>query len=496
MPQSALELFRDACGLRAPLALECQGASRTIEGFDTQQLDYPFAIIGRDPRSDLVLHGAEVSRLHAFFQVVEGRIFCIDLNSRTQLRWEGETERRAHGWLDPGGTVWIGPHGIRQAGTDLTQNHAAQCPDPLAFRASDTKDAHQLPRAGLDLPIRLGEGDQLWRMDSRLALVGRSESCQIMLRDASVSRFHASLLRTSKGVWIVDLQSREGVVINGVRVKWAWLEDGDTVRIGQFSFILRCETVPEQISRKDVPLEAGVSPTVSSGATHSGKGGTSLAVRAPSRPATPARVTKSSPALMPDLLVPERPSQWEQGIAVPPQQLAMWQQQMQMMESFHQDMILMVQMFVAMHREHRVAIRDELDRVQKLTRKLGVLQKKLTQTAGSAEESRSQGAQRPEQNVGKPDRSGRNGTTRAQGVNPPNDAEPGPSQPAQPPDANRRSGAGTPITTSTDHTRKAVGSPATPASHAELHSHLTQRITELQRERQSYWQRILSAINK
>ena len=99
------------------------------------------------------------------------------------------------------------------------------------------------------------------------------------------------------------------------------------------------------------------------------------------------------PRLAPDVLVPERASQWEQAIAVPPQQLAMWQQQMQMMESFHQDMILMVQMFVAMHREHRVAIRDELDRVQKLTRKLSVLQAKLTQTAGPAEESRSPGAQ-------------------------------------------------------------------------------------------------------
>ena len=109
-------------------------------------------------------------------------------------------------------------------------------------------------------------------MDSRIALVGRSESCQIMLRDESVSRFHASLLRTSKGVWIVDLQAREGVVINGVRVKWAWLEDGDTVRIGQFTFILRYETVPEQISRRDVPLEAGASPTVSSGAAHSRQG--------------------------------------------------------------------------------------------------------------------------------------------------------------------------------------------------------------------------------
>jgi hypothetical protein len=279
-------------------------------------------------------------------------------------------------------------------------------------------------------------------------------------------------------------------------VKWAWLEDGDTVRIGQFSFILRYETVPAQISRKDVPLEAGVSPAVASEPAHSGKGGTSLAVRAPSRPATPARVAKPSPALTPDLLVPESAAQWEQGIAVPPQQLAMWQQQMQMMESFHQDMILMVQMFVAMHREHRVAIRDELDRVQKLTRKLNVLQKKLTQTAGSAEESRSPGVERPEPNVGKPDRSGRNGAARVQGVNRPNAAESGPSQPAQSPDANRRSGAGTPVTTGTDHTRKAVGSPAPPTGHAELHSHLTQRIAELQRERQSYWQRILSAISK
>jgi len=496
MPQSALELFRDACGLRAPLALECQGASPTMEGPYTHQLDYPFVIIGRDPRSDVILQGAEVSRLHAFFQVVDGRVFCIDLNSRTQLRWEGESEQRAQGWLDPGNTVWIGSHGLRHAGTDLSQDHATQSPDPLACCASDTTEAHQLPRAGLDLPIRIGEGDQRWRMDSRLALVGRSESCQIMLRDASVSRFHASLLRTSKGVWIVDLQSREGVMVNGVRVKWAWLEDSDTVRIGQFSFILRYETVPAWISRKDVPLEAGASPSVSSREAHSGKAGTSLAVRAPSRPAPPARVANPSPVLTPDLLVPERSAPWEQGIAVPPQQLAMWQQQMQMMESFHQDMILMVQMFVAMHREHRVTIRDELDRVQKLTRKLSVLQKKLTQTSGAAEESRPRGVERSEPGIGKPDRSGRNGLARAQGVNPPKDAEPGPSQPAQPSDANRHSGASTPKPTGTKHTRKAGASPASPTAHTELHSQLTQRIAELQRERQSYWQRILSAISK
>ena len=319
-------------------------------------------------------------------------------------------------------------------------------------------------------------------MESCLTLVGRAESCQLMLRDASVSRFHAALVRTSKGVWIVDLQARQGVLINGVKVKWAWLEDGDTVRIGQFTFILRYETVPEQISRRDVPLEAEATPPSSRGATLSDTRGTSLAVRSTSRPATPARVVKSPPALTPDVLVPERASEWEHDIGVPAQQLAMWQRQMQMMESFHQDMILMVQMFMAMHREHRVAIRDELERVQKLTRKLSVLQERLTQTAGLAQENRSHGVERPVRNAGKPKHSGHNGTERAQGVKPPNTARPGQSRPAQPPDTNH-------------HPRPGKAA-ATPISHAELHSQLTQRITELQRERQTYWQRILSAINK
>ena len=48
----------------------------------------------------------------------------------------------------------------------------------------------------------------------------------------------------------------------------------------------------------------------------------------------------------------------------------MWQQQMRLMESFHNDMIMMVQMFFAMHREHMASVREELDRVEQLTREL------------------------------------------------------------------------------------------------------------------------------
>jgi hypothetical protein len=37
--------------------------------------------------------------------------------------------------------------------------------------------------------------------------------------------------------------------------------------------------------------------------------------------------------------------------------MAMWQQQMRLMESFPNEMSLMVQMFVAMHGEHLASVR-------------------------------------------------------------------------------------------------------------------------------------------
>ncbi len=493
MPESALEIFRDACGLRAPLALECQDAGRAMGGAVTYQLECPFALIGRDPQFDLVFHNAEVSRRHAFLHVIDGRVFCIDLDSRTRLRWDGIPEPRMNGWLDPGGTLRIGPYAIRRVGADVPENPVRVSPDPLNCDDNDLANASSLPRAGLELPVRVGNRDELWRIDGRLALIGRFESCQLILRDSSVSRFHAALVRTPKGVWITDLQSRDGVYVNGVKVRWAWVEDGDTVRIGQFTSILRYETVPEGISRRDVPLEAGSNAHDSQPSGLSGPVGTSLAVRSTSPPAIPARIAKKTAALTPDLLPLEKPQEWERG-GLPASQIAMWQQQMQMMESFHKDMILMVQMFMAMHREHRVAIRDELDRVEKLTRKLNVLQQRLLQAEG--QDGRSPGID-PSMRKGDKSRSSkRNGATQAGTVNKTNDAPPRESSPAQPLDKSASSRADSQKTTSNDPTRKAAKSDLPGLSPAELHSQLTQRISELQRERQNYWQRILSAINK
>ena len=379
-----MSLFLDACGLSSPLALEVRNPASAAGGFAAYQIEQPYVIVGRDADSDLVLQDSQVSRRHAYLQAIGGRVLCIDLHSRTKMRWDGEPGQRERGWLAPGRDVWLGPYALRWAEEGSTANSRPSVPALLPPSAMPNLDPGGVPRAGLALPLREDDDESLWPINTRVALVGRSEACHLVLGHESVSRFHASLIRTAKGVWVVDLLAREGVHVNGQCVRWAWLEDGDAVRFGRFTFVLRYETVPEQISRHDVPLDAGARAKPSGltrprlPAPQSLRGGRSLAVR--SRGAEHGdslpRVSASE-VLTPTVMEPSSPAQWEVSGDMPPQQVAMWQQQMRMMESFHNDMMLMVQMFMAMHKEHLESVRGELDKVRELSRELGQLQGKL-----------------------------------------------------------------------------------------------------------------------
>jgi pSer/pThr/pTyr-binding forkhead associated (FHA) protein len=500
MPEPPLELFRRACGLSKPLSLECEAFGEPDVGPTQHHFDGPFVLIGRDPRSELVLDHPEISRRHAFFQVIAGRVFCVDLESRTKLYWEGESDPRTRGWLDQGRRLAIGPYRVRWARAEASPALESGLPDPLESRQFGAGEPSPSPLAGLVLPIRTGEEEPLWRLQSSLALVGRSGACQLTLSDDSVSRYHAVLVYTASGVWVVDLWAREGVLVNGVKIRWAWLADGDTLRIGRFTFIIRYQFPPHGISRLDAPLDAGASPSdselpekpvpapISVAKSHSR--GTALAARARNNASLPAPAAASFPRSS-RVLVPALEQGWEPAVQFPPGQLAIWQQQMQMMESFHNDMILMVQMFVAMHREHLSSVRHELDRVQQLTRELSVLQDKLTPKPGGAEDS-------PGPAIAKPKETPRS-SPKTRPDSPRSMVDPA-RQGNQTKSASRTTADGVSVPRSAPPPRSVANEPSdvgVPAlDDAELHAVLTKRITELQRERQGYWQKILGAIGK
>src|SRR4051794_25581966 len=63
--------------------------------------------------------------------------------------------------------------------------------------------------------------------------IGRSPSADIRLDDATVSRRHALVVSQPEGVRVLDDRSLNGVHVNGKRVDWAPLTDGDEIAIGR-----------------------------------------------------------------------------------------------------------------------------------------------------------------------------------------------------------------------------------------------------------------------
>jgi pSer/pThr/pTyr-binding forkhead associated (FHA) protein len=75
------------------------------------------------------------------------------------------------------------------------------------------------------------EGDEV--------VLGRALEAQIPIDSGAVSRRHAALLRSEERYTCVDLESSNGVYVNGKRVTSVELRDGDTVQVGDALFVFQ-----------------------------------------------------------------------------------------------------------------------------------------------------------------------------------------------------------------------------------------------------------------
>jgi predicted nucleic acid-binding Zn-ribbon protein len=79
--------------------------------------------------------------------------------------------------------------------------------------------------------------------------VGRSLSAHVRFDDPTVSRRHALIHREPDSVRILDDRSLNGVFLNGERVDWHQLADGDRITIGRFDLHYICLTGPTGTER-------------------------------------------------------------------------------------------------------------------------------------------------------------------------------------------------------------------------------------------------------
>lgn len=183
------------------VVLEPSGDEKTLE------LEGDQFVIGRESGADIALEDKQVSRAHARIYRQGLEYWIQDLKSSNGVLIDGKKISRPHP-LDPGVEIRIGP---------FVLTFYPQEPNEEGFTLVGVSEIC----AGQSFHLAHGEHT-----------IGRDENNQIVIVDNSVSRKHAAVVVTPAGATLHDLNSRNGVSVNGQRVGQQLLMPGDNVRIG------------------------------------------------------------------------------------------------------------------------------------------------------------------------------------------------------------------------------------------------------------------------
>jgi predicted nucleic acid-binding Zn-ribbon protein len=105
------------------------------------------------------------------------------------------------------------------------------------------------------LALEQDDGIRLVALTREWTRIGRSLAADLRFDDPTVSRRHALLVRQADGVRVLDDRSLNGVFVNGERVDWRVVNDGDEIVVGRYrlSFL---EVLPSQVRSASAGLEA------------------------------------------------------------------------------------------------------------------------------------------------------------------------------------------------------------------------------------------------
>lgn len=103
--------------------------------------------------------------------------------------------------------------------------------------------------------IKTREELKTYEAETPVAGIGRGPENEVVIDDPRASRNHCRVEKTDSGYLLVDLDSRNGVSVQGKKVQRAELSAGDTFQIGKTLFIL--ETLPAKTSRKPAASSPG-----------------------------------------------------------------------------------------------------------------------------------------------------------------------------------------------------------------------------------------------
>ena len=108
--------------------------------------------------------------------------------------------------------------------------------------------------------VRLDGDSGTTHVLGRRTRIGRAPGCEIQIDSSSVSRHHALILVGMREVIVEDLNSTNGVLVNGRKVARQLLSDGDQLTIGEAQFRLYLKIDPRPAGRQSAAHEPPTIP--------------------------------------------------------------------------------------------------------------------------------------------------------------------------------------------------------------------------------------------
>ena len=187
------------------------GPSIVIEVADRAKriihLNQPETVIGRAPDSDVVLDESYISRHHAKITMKDGKYWIEDLGSRIGTTINGEVVTKKE--LAFGDEISLGEMRITfVAPVDTHPRKEAPAEDEAAVTMAMTKK-FKLVVLGPDKEIHE------FPVTGEEKIIGRLEEAHIRLSDNLVSRRHAKIWEENGQIFIEDMGSNNGTLVDG-----------------------------------------------------------------------------------------------------------------------------------------------------------------------------------------------------------------------------------------------------------------------------------------
>lgn len=206
------------------------------------EVSKPEITVGRGQTNDIVIMDARMSRAHARFEFGDnGEVTVVDAGSTNGVRVNGNKVERAV--VQPGDVIQMGESQIRYEKASKDEELTIINSE---FDLDRTIADFVLPTVLNDTSddrIVIFTPDNTWEvvLDSKVdsLTIGRSASNDVVIEHPSVSRSHARIVRDHRTFKMKDLNSSNGLYVDGEKRDEVILDSGVTVKLGYATIIFK-----------------------------------------------------------------------------------------------------------------------------------------------------------------------------------------------------------------------------------------------------------------